>query len=676
MPTTEDLVVQIGADVTRLSQAMTRVEARLNRTKSVATRMSRVMTAAFKRVGRAVGAILGPLGRVIKMASLISGAAGIFALKYSVKSWMDYEDSLRLVEARGAGSRKQVNLLGKEIRDLAKTSSFSAQEIASGVANPMALMGFKTGDISDSMEAIVNMTRATGGELEASAKLVGSIIHQFKIPAAEATKIADTMTAVATSTRTNMEQLAEGFKNVGPLAEQVGWKFQDVAAFIGIMGNQALEGAMAGRSLRRILATLADEDAVKKIFGEGFATTDANGNMLGMIDIFKQLDAVTKNMTASERLKKFREAFDLFGMGGVAAATSGIQELDELVRKITSGDIDGAARQAADIMDDSLGGVFRKMRNMFQEIALSFGERIAPAVEIIFTKATEFMSSSKGFLDTIASMISGTAIMVERDGFMNVAMSFFSTVGDILGAQLKLFIAHYKVEAMMFINDIGSVFSWFVEKLKGWGSYFARDLAITLNPILTKEQKRGLRLDNEREARKFRGPYRPDEAHRNSMRSEAERMAGLPFARAVAAGANRRMVAGMNRLAALGESRSNKPIEAHDRRGGQGAFNDPTDGFMGGGDAVEAQQAEVSGLSGMARGSQSAYQQIIKNAREVPTVREQKETNAWLKKIHKSNEERRRRENRARRTVDDMDPETRRRAASFLPAHVFSAGGG
>ena len=167
--------------------------------------------------------------------------------------------------------------------------------------------------------------------------------------------------------------------------------------------------------LARVQETLAkeQEDVSKEIAGANTLMTDADGNMrsLGEImgilrekmgkvnveltdadgnarefdDIIAELSTTTEGLAQAEQMQA---AAAIFGKQNMAGMLAIINASEEDYNKLTDAiyGCEGSAKGMADTMQDNLAGQITILKSQLQELAISFGEILMPAIRAIVSK--------------------------------------------------------------------------------------------------------------------------------------------------------------------------------------------------------------------------------------------------------------------------------------------------
>ena len=116
-------------------------------------------------------------------------------------------------------------------------------------------------------------------------KLTPGIISNWE----NASTVADILSSAADTSSASVEDLLQGFTNVGPLANQMGLDVQQTAAILSIFADNGLRGAEAGTALKSIFTNMNTSTARNELKSLGVSLTDEAGNFRNFNDIVNDL---------------------------------------------------------------------------------------------------------------------------------------------------------------------------------------------------------------------------------------------------------------------------------------------------------------------------------------------------------------------------------------------------
>ncbi len=318
----------------------------------------------------------------------------------SVKTAADFESAMSKVSAVSGATGSDLDALSAKAREMGSKTKFSASEAAEAM-NYMAMAGWKTEDMLGGIEGVMNLAAASGEDLATTSDIVTDALTAFGLSASDSGHFSDVLAAASSNANTNVSMMGETFKYCAPIAGSLGFSVEDTAEAIGLMANAGIKSTQAGTSLRTIMTNLSGD---VKICGSSIgevtvATTNADGSMRDLSDILADCRTAFAGLTESE---KASAAESLVGKNAMSGFLALMNASDADVEKL-SGAIDGcngAAQSMADTMNDNLEGQLTILKSQLQELAISFGEILLPAIKNI-------VSFLQGFIDVLNSMPDG-----------------------------------------------------------------------------------------------------------------------------------------------------------------------------------------------------------------------------------------------------------------------------
>lgn len=318
----------------------------------------------------------------------------------SVKTAADFESAMSKVAAVSGATGSDLEALTKKAREMGSKTKFSASEAAEAM-NYMAMAGWKTEDMLSGIEGVMNLAAASGEDLATTSDIVTDALTAFGLTAKDSGHFADVLAAASSNANTNVSMMGETFKYCAPIAGALGFSVEDTAEAIGLMANAGIKSTQAGTSLRTIMTNLSGE---VKICGENIgevtvATTNADGSMRELSDILADCRVAFSGLSESE---KAAAAESLVGKNAISGFLALMNAGEGDIAKL-SGAIDncnGAAQSMADTMNNNLEGQLTILKSQLQELAISFGEILLPAVKNI-------VGWVQGFIDVLNSLPDG-----------------------------------------------------------------------------------------------------------------------------------------------------------------------------------------------------------------------------------------------------------------------------
>ncbi|MCM1345092.1 MAG: phage tail tape measure protein [Lachnospiraceae bacterium] len=396
-----------------------------------------------------------------KFLPVMAGVAGLGTA--AVKTAADFDSAMSKVAAVSGATGSDFDALRDKAREMGAKTKFSASEAAEAM-NYMAMAGWKTEDMLSGIEGVMNLAAASGEDLATTSDIVTDALTAFGLTAADSGHFADILAAASSNANTNVSMMGETFKYCAPIAGALGFSAEDTAEAIGLMANAGIKGSQAGTALRTIMNNLSgDVKICGSSIGEvAVATTNADGSMRNLSDILADCRTAFAGLTESEKAQAAESLVGKNAMSGfLALMNAGEGDIDKLSSAIAN--CDGTAAGMAETMQDNLAGQLQILKSQLEELAISFGDLLMPAVRSI-------VGWIQKFVDWLNSMDEGT-----RKVIVTVAL-VAAAVGPVLIIVGKV------------ISAVGTIMT-LVPKLAGVinvvkGAFSALNATMLANPIM------------------------------------------------------------------------------------------------------------------------------------------------------------------------------------------------
>ena len=402
-------------------------------------------------------------------AKRVAQAAAI-SLGFAVRSFANLEHTLATVRGITGATEKQFEKLSEQVRRLGRTTKFTAQQAAEGQLF-LARAGFKVNEIFAALPGTLRLAQAASVELGEAADIVSNVLASFGAGADETIRFADVLAKTTTSANTDLLQLADAIKLVGPISLSLGVSLETTAAAIGMLSNAGLQATLAGTGLRSVLFSLeAPTSAVIAILHDlELRTNDVSISQNGLIKVLEKLR--DSGISAGQ-------AIELFGKRGAPAfnvLVNSIPQLRELEKTLINSA--GTAAELARIQDDTLTGSFLRLvsaadgfgeslvrvsglgaglKSAFDSLANSINtltDYIAKNSQRIFAQvrlAAELFFGVFLIRGPLGRAIINIAVMAKSVGKLTFALGLAKSAAKLLGSALFLIVI---VEGFLLVLD-------------------------------------------------------------------------------------------------------------------------------------------------------------------------------------------------------------------------------
>ena len=411
------------SQIAKTETAITKQEAAVNQSKAALTEMEAELKNANAELARApfdeyaakaekVGGTLTSVGQ--KLLPLSTSIAGLGVA--AVKTTADFDSEMSKVSAISGATGTDLDKLRGKAREMGAKTKFSASEAAQGMQY-MAMAGWKTQDMMDGLEGIMNLAAASGEDLASTSDIVTDALTAFGLSAKDSSHFSDILAAASSNANTNVSMMGETFKYAAPVLGSLGYTAEDAALAIGLMANAGIKSSQAGTSLRGAITNLAKPtDTVAAAMDKyGISLTDSSGKMLSLRELMVQLRQKLGELSEAEQAQAAAALFGKNAMSGMLAIINGSdKDFEKLAGAIDN--CDGSSEKMANTMNDNLQGQITILMSQLQELAISFGEILMPKIRDIVTHI-------QNFVDKLNAMDEGQKETILRIGMFVAALA-------------------------------------------------------------------------------------------------------------------------------------------------------------------------------------------------------------------------------------------------------------
>lgn len=439
--------------------------------------------------------------------------------KQILSASMDFEAGMSSVQAISGATEDSLAALTDEAMRMAAQTKFDTAEAAEAYKY-MAMAGWETEDMLNSLSAVMYLAGASGESLGSTSDIVTDAMTAFGLAADEnsrvlkngyevevsnAQRFTDVLAAASNNANTNVALMGETFKYVAPVAGAVGYSIEDVAIAAGLMANSGVKASMAGTALRSVITNLSKPtDTVKSAMQTlGITMEDSEGNTRSLMDVMMQLRESFSGGTLSQeeylqKLTKINEAAangdisvgtyekavsdltDRFDLGEISQEEYD-QGLQKIERDLSIGLLSTGEYQSAidDLTISMYGAEGAQKAQLAAAIAGKYGMAgfmaIVDASDEDFDKLTEAICNSNGATQEMYEIMTDNA-----EG----AVTMLNSALNVLFTSLGEFLIPAFTDLVRNLTD---VVNWFNQLDDGTKQFILTiaGIAIAVGPVLT-----------------------------------------------------------------------------------------------------------------------------------------------------------------------------------------------
>ena len=345
----------------------------------IAIKIAGKVESSFKS---AIGAATKGLGSITKAvsAATAAAAAAVGAIGMAaINTGKEFEGAMSqvaatmLIDKTTAEGQKAFETLENAARECGASTAFSATEAAEAL-NYLALAGYDADKAATALPTVLKLAGAGAMDLAAASDMVTDSMSALGIEATEAnlTQFSDQLAQTASKANTSVAQLGEAILTVGGTAKGLAGGTTELNTALGILADNGLKGAEGGTHLRNIILSLQNptDKAAASLKSLGVDVYDAQGNMRGLNDVFKDLQGAMDGM---DNASKDTILSTLFNKTDLTAANAMLanctDRFDELSASIENSA--GACENMYAIQLDNLNGDIAILKSGLADLGIS-----------------------------------------------------------------------------------------------------------------------------------------------------------------------------------------------------------------------------------------------------------------------------------------------------------------
>lgn len=346
-----------------------------------------------------------------------------------VRAAGDFEAAMAGVKAVGFSSKDadlgKFDMLKAQALQLGADTKFTSVQAAQ--AQEMLMRAnYTPEEVISTMPALLNMAAAERLELAQAADILAGVKGGMNMRADQSTQISDILAYTSTTSKLDIPTLAEGLKQVAPLASVQGVKLEQLSAMIGVLANKNFDASTITTQLRNIFLSVNDSTKRQKLIELGIKTRTREGNMVAIPEIMKQLD---------EKLAKFSPAQQVTMLGDIFNSRE-VPIIQALMTASKSGEVQryeqniftqnkGTTQRMSDINLDTLNGQLDILSSAWGNLKITVGDIFTPivreGVEALSSLLSSVNSVIKEFPNASKYIIEGIAAITAAKTLIGVA---------------------------------------------------------------------------------------------------------------------------------------------------------------------------------------------------------------------------------------------------------------
>lgn len=283
---------------------------------------------------------------------------------------------------------EESKLLKAQALELGKTMPFTAKEVAEA-QKYQAMAGMKTNDVLALTPKLLKLSIASGEDLARTSDIMTDNLDAFGLKLTDADRLMDVMSATANNTNTSIGMLGEAYQYVAATSRNFD-SFEEVNILLGVLANNGIKGAKAGRNLAAVYTRLANatpdmEKALQKV---GLKLYDNNGKFKGLRTILEEVKPKLSKMTEEQRNYWLTTIAGTEGMKVFASILGYSKEgMDKVSGAINNSK--GSIDKFYEEVKDTPANKIKALESAWEGLKLQIGEAAAPAITSLIEDLTK-----------------------------------------------------------------------------------------------------------------------------------------------------------------------------------------------------------------------------------------------------------------------------------------------
>lgn len=369
------------------------------------------------------------------------------------------------VSALSGATGNDLDRLANKAKEMGAATKYTSTEAAEALQY-MALAGWGTEEMLVGLEPILKLAGAAGMDLGRASDIVTDGLTAFGMSAADAAHFSDVLAVAMSKSNTDVEQLGEAFKFIGPLAGSMGYSIEDVSIALGIMANSGIKASQSGTALRAILLNLIQPTDKQKAAMQdlGIELYNMDGSARPLRDVLEDMRSKFANLTEEEKANYSATLAGAVGMSGFSAIVNASEEeWNALTNSIDNAN--GAAMGMYDTMNNNLQGSMIQLSSAFEALKLELGEMLTPVIQQVTALLQKLVQWLLGLDEDTKKNVITIAALVAAIGplliIVGKVITILGTVSKALGI-VKIAILAMSAPIAAIVAAIGVLVAAFI----------------------------------------------------------------------------------------------------------------------------------------------------------------------------------------------------------------------
>ena len=305
-----------------------------DKTNGAVSSVSSGLSSFESHVGNVTGPIADLTTSVLKYEAVVAGLAAAYAA-FTIKQAADFESSQISLAKVLTGSPESITesmkLASAEAVRLSEQYGISSSTILEGMAQ-FKQSGFTALEAAELQKSAMDLVIAGGVNAATATNLLTRSLIGFGASADEATRFTEALNNVSNKYNTNLELLALGMSKLSPIANLMGFSFEEAAGLLTPIIEVFGSGREAATALKTGLLKLIDDTKPVKdaLASLGVSQFELNGEMRLGKDIFFDVATAFETLNERQKINFTQQLVGIEQAGRMATVFSNLGKVNEI----------------------------------------------------------------------------------------------------------------------------------------------------------------------------------------------------------------------------------------------------------------------------------------------------------------------------------------------------------
>ncbi|MCP4254125.1 MAG: phage tail tape measure protein [Candidatus Scalindua sp.] len=330
--------------------------------------------------------------KIATIGVVIASAFGVKAVGEAIK----FEDALLDLQKVLSDADGDAQQFADAAEEMAVKFGVSTADVLQSAAD-FKQAGFDISEAFSLTESALKLVVASELEAAEASQLLVLTLNGFKAPASEANRLINILNATSNKYATNVRELGTGMRDIAPIAEKMGFSFEETAGLLTPVISVFGSGSEAAQALKSGLLRLvgSQKPVIEELDRLGISQTDLNGKLRSGKDILLDVSKAFQGMSNNQKIAstsilsgilqagKMSEVFNGMGLS-IEVTNNALQDTDSINKEV-------ATRMTA------TGVQIDRVKTAFNNMAQTIGTEALPMIKRAIDVLIPLLQTLGGF---------------------------------------------------------------------------------------------------------------------------------------------------------------------------------------------------------------------------------------------------------------------------------------